>query len=77
MRQSIYGWVVTCVGGAALFVGSHVLRAQNTRDQQREAPEIRKLSFSGVKNVDLNDLQKSISTRATNTSIGSPSHAAL
>jgi outer membrane protein insertion porin family len=50
--------------GAAL-VGPSVLHAQNTRDQQREAPEIRKMTISGVKHVDLNDLEKSISTQPT------------
>jgi len=65
MRQSIYGWVASCVSGAALIVGPHILHAQNTRDQQREAPEIRKLTISGVKHVDLNELEKAIATRAS------------
>ncbi|HVX39755.1 MAG TPA: BamA/TamA family outer membrane protein [Gemmatimonadaceae bacterium] len=39
--------------------------AQNTRNQQREAPEVRKLTISGVKHVDVHDLQTSISTQAS------------
>lgn len=39
--------------------------AQNTRDQQREAPEVRKLTISGVTHVDVHDLQTSISTQAS------------
>ncbi|HEY6828631.1 MAG TPA: BamA/TamA family outer membrane protein [Gemmatimonadaceae bacterium] len=65
MRHSISRWLATFTTGAALVVGPRFLHAQNTRDQQREAPEIRKLTFSGVKHVDQNDLQKSISTQAT------------
>lgn len=64
MRHSIHRWLATLVVGAAL-VGPPALHAQNTRDQQRESPEIRKLTFSGVKSVDQNDLQKSIATRPT------------
>ena len=64
MRHPISRWLATLVAGAAL-VGPHVLRAQNTRDQQLETPEIRKLTFRGVKSIDLNDLEKSISTRAS------------
>jgi outer membrane protein insertion porin family len=65
MRQTIYRWVATCVAGSALLVGPDVLRAQNTRDQQREAPEIRKMTISGVKHIDLYDLEHAISTRPT------------
>ncbi|HWJ12615.1 MAG TPA: BamA/TamA family outer membrane protein [Gemmatimonadaceae bacterium] len=64
MRHSIYRWLATYAAGAAL-VAPQLLGAQNTRDQQREAPEVRKLTFSGVKSVDQNDLQKSIATQAT------------
>ncbi len=39
--------------------------AQNTRNQQREAPEVRKLTVSGVKHVDLHDLESSLSTQAS------------
>jgi len=64
MRHSIYRWLATYAAGAAL-VAPHLLHAQNTRDQQRESPEIRKLTFSGVKSVDQTDLRKSIGTQAT------------
>jgi outer membrane protein insertion porin family len=64
MRYSIYRWLPTLIVGAAL-VGPHAIHAQNTRDQQREAPEIRRLRFNGVKSVDQNELQKSIATQAT------------
>ena len=64
MRHSIYRWLATFAVGAAL-VGPRASRAQNTRDQQREAPEIRGLRFNGVKSVDQADLQKSIATQAT------------
>lgn len=40
-------------------------RAQNTQDQQREAPEVRRLDIKGVKQVDLHDLTMSISTQAS------------
>ena len=46
-------------------VFSPTAAAQNTRNQQREAPEVRKLTFTGVKHADLNDLQKSLSTQAS------------
>jgi outer membrane protein assembly factor BamA len=49
--------------GLALMLLPTWLCAQNTHDQQREAPEVRKLSVEGVKHVDLNDLEKSLSTR--------------
>lgn len=39
--------------------------SQSTRNQQREAPEVRKLTFTGVKHVDLTDLSKSVSTAAS------------
>jgi len=64
MRHSIYRWLATYAAGAAL-VAPQGLHAQNTRDQQRESPEIRKLTFSGVKSVDQTDLRKSIGTQAT------------
>ena len=41
------------------------LGAQNTRDEQREDPEVRKLSFKGVKHFDVHDLVKSVSTQAS------------
>src|SRR5215468_9202748 len=65
MRHSISRWLATCAAGASLAFAPHSLCAQNTRDQQLESPEIRSLRFNGVKNVDQNDLQKSIATQAT------------
>ena len=50
---------------AAAAVFPSAAAGQNTRDQQREAPEVRKLTFTGVKHVDLNELSKSISTQAS------------
>jgi len=60
MRRPFIAWVFALLAGVV-----PVLQAQNTRDQQREAPEIRKLSLNGVKHVDVNDLSKSISTQAS------------
>lgn len=51
--------------GLGLLVVPSLSRAQNTHDQQREAPEVRKLDIKGVKNVDYHDLSRSISTRAS------------
>ena len=41
------------------------LSAQNTRDEEREQPEVRKLTFKGVKHFDVHDLVKSVSTQAS------------
>jgi outer membrane protein insertion porin family len=66
MHRPISWWVRACaVVAMALALGPRVARAQNTRDQQREAPEVRKLSLSGVKHVDQADLEKSLSTQAS------------
>ncbi|HTJ22705.1 MAG TPA: BamA/TamA family outer membrane protein [Gemmatimonadaceae bacterium] len=51
--------------GLGLLIVPSLSRAQNTQDQQREAPEVRKLDITGVKNVDYHDLSRSISTRAS------------
>jgi outer membrane protein insertion porin family len=59
MRHAL-SWVFVA---AAAF--STPAAAQNTRNQQREAPEVRKLAFDGVRHVDVNDLAKSISTQAS------------
>jgi outer membrane protein assembly factor BamA len=66
MHRPISWRVRACaVVAMALALGPRVARAQNTRDQQREAPEVRKLSLSGVKHVDQHDLEKSLSTQAS------------
>jgi outer membrane protein assembly factor BamA len=59
MRRSSIAWVFL------LALGSVPALAQNTRDQQREAPEVRKLVISGVKHVDKTDLSKTLQTRAS------------
>jgi outer membrane protein insertion porin family len=48
-----------------MALGSSLASAQNTHDQQREAPEVRKMVISGVKHVDQTELSKTLSTRAT------------
>ena len=60
MRRAI-SWAL----GLGLVVAPSPSRAQNTHDQQREAPEVRKLDITGVKHVDYHDLSRSISTRAS------------
>ena len=60
MRRAI-AWVF----GLGLVVAPSLARAQNTHDQQREAPEVRTLDITGVKHVDPHDLSKSISTQAS------------
>jgi outer membrane protein insertion porin family len=56
-------WALALAAASVVSMYPSWLRAQNTRDQQREAPEVRKLAFEGVEHVDLSDLSKSISTR--------------
>ena len=56
---------ITWALGLGLLVAPSPSRAQNTHDQQREAPEVRKLDITGVKHVDFHDLSRSISTRAS------------
>lgn len=60
MRRAI-AWAF----GLGLLITPSFARAQNTHDQQREAPEVRRLDITGVKHVDLHDLSKSISTQAS------------
>lgn len=60
MRLRIVPWVFAVLGAVHASAG-----AQNTHDQQRETPEVRKLAISGVKSVDWHDLSKSINTRAS------------
>jgi outer membrane protein insertion porin family len=55
---------ITCV--LLLSTGlCSALGAQNTRDEQREAPEVRSLVFKGVEHVDVHELSKTISTQAS------------
>jgi outer membrane protein assembly factor BamA len=58
-------WALALAAASVVSLYPSWLRAQNTHDQQREAPEVRKLTFEGVDHVDLNDLSKSISTRVS------------
>ncbi len=60
MRRPISWWAFLAAVGFPL-----TMAAQNTRDQQREAPEVRSLRIIGVKSVDWHDLSKSIATHAT------------
>ena len=57
--------VIAWAFGLGLLAVPTSSRAQNTQDQQREAPEVRRLDIKGVKHVDLLDLSKSISTQAS------------
>lgn len=41
------------------------LYAQSARDEQREAPEVRQLVFKGVEHVDVHELARTLSTRAS------------
>jgi outer membrane protein assembly factor BamA len=60
MRHRIVPWAVVllaAISGAAA--------GQSSRDEQREAPEVRKLAITGVQSVDWHDLSRSINTRAS------------
>ncbi|HET9728147.1 MAG TPA: POTRA domain-containing protein [Acidimicrobiia bacterium] len=48
-----------------IAVSPQRMTAQNTHDMQREAPEVRKLDVTGVKHIDVRDLERSISTQVT------------
>lgn len=64
MRQRIVPWATALLAAGAMFVPARLV-AQSSRDQQREAPEVRSLAITGVKSVDWHDLSRSISTRAS------------
>ena len=51
--------------GLGLLTVPSLSHGQNTKDQQREAPEVRRLDIKGVRHVDLHDLSNSISTQAS------------
>ena len=57
--------VIAWAFGLGLLAMPSLSRAQNTQDQQREAPEVRRLDIKGVRHVDLHDLSISISTQAS------------
>jgi outer membrane protein assembly factor BamA len=63
MRRALTVWVAAFVVGTGLLVCPQRSLAQNTHDQQREAPEVRKLDLKGVEHVDVSDLSTSIATR--------------
>ena len=65
MRRPISDWVAAFAVGVMLAVSPQRASAQNTHDLQREAPEVRQLVITGVKHVDVHDLERSISTQAT------------
>ncbi|HKO14851.1 MAG TPA: BamA/TamA family outer membrane protein [Gemmatimonadaceae bacterium] len=50
---------------ALLILATPRLRAQSTRNDQRESPEVRRLVLHGVDHVDRRDLAKSLSTQAS------------
>jgi len=60
MRQRIVPWAI-----ALLAAISGSVAAQSSRDEERLAPEVRKLAITGVKSVDWHDLSRSINTRAS------------
>jgi outer membrane protein insertion porin family len=60
MRQRIVPWAIVLL---AVISGS--LAAQSSHDEERLAPEVRKLAITGVKSVDWHDLSRSINTRAS------------
>jgi outer membrane protein insertion porin family/translocation and assembly module TamA len=57
--------VIAWAFGFGLLAMPAASYAQNTQDQQREAPEVRRLDIKGVSHVDPHDLSKSISTQAS------------
>ena len=60
MRQRIVPWAI------ALLAAVHGLAAaQSSRNEERSAPEVRKLAITGVKSVNWHDLSRSINTRAS------------
>ena len=65
MRRPVSVWVAAFAVGAMLAVSPQRVAPQNTPDLQREAPEVRQLVINGVKNIDVRDLERSISTQAT------------
>ena len=58
-------WGRTLVASGLLLVGAPVLGAQSAADDQREAPEVTRLTIRGVNAVDISELKNSISTTAS------------
>jgi outer membrane protein assembly complex protein YaeT len=58
-------WGRTVAVTGLLLVAAPVVRAQSAADDQREAPEVTRLTIRGVKSVDVSELQNSISTTAS------------
>jgi outer membrane protein assembly factor BamA len=58
-------WGRTLVATGVLLVGAPVLRAQSAADDQREAPEVTRLTIRGVRAVDVTELKNSVSTTAS------------
>ena len=73
VQLAIHGRAMSCTAARwawALAAGMLLLLpaagiAQTPTPDQRNAPEVRKLAFKGVKHVDQHDLEKSISTQAS------------
>jgi translocation and assembly module TamA len=65
MRRLNSLWVRALAAGTLFSMFPSWLSAQSTQDQQREAPEVRKLTYVGVEHVDASDLAKSLSTQAS------------
>ena len=65
MRASRLHWGQTLATAGLLLAVVPALSAQTSADDQREAPEVTRLSIRGVKNVDVSELQNSISTSAS------------
>ena len=64
-RASHRRWRWCIALGAALALSSRALSAQPSRDDQREAPEVRKLVWRGVKHVPQYELDRSVSIQAS------------
>jgi outer membrane protein assembly complex protein YaeT len=65
MPVSRVSWGRTLAATGLLFVAVPALRAQSPADDQREAPEVTRLTIRGAKAVDPTELQGSISTSAS------------
>ncbi|HEX8941906.1 MAG TPA: BamA/TamA family outer membrane protein [Gemmatimonadaceae bacterium] len=65
MCRPVSLWAAAFAVGVTIAVSPQRMTAQNTHDMQREAPEVRKLDVTGVKHIDVRDLERSISTQVT------------
>ena len=58
-------WVVAAAVGMALLVLPGGAEAQRARDDEREAPEVKKLELRGVRGVSQDELRESLATQAS------------